>query len=93
MSSSDTLNVPCPKCYKHTKFQSKAGRCRMEEYNLKTAPLAILADVFEDSEHGCLVCEHCGEELRLLIQVKTEVVVATNDAPPAWMNAICVNID
>ena len=55
MGMFDTLLVRCKKCNKVLEFQSKAGRCMMEEYNLSDVPSDIAGSLDGESQE-CRVC-------------------------------------
>lgn len=75
MAMFDTVFVPCPRCGALKEYQSKAGDCTLEEYNIYDAPLAILADIQE----GCAWpknnrCYECDYEFKILVQKMVQVL-------------------
>ena len=72
MGMFDTVMVPCPKCGKRAEFQSKGGDCRLDVYDLETAPSDVLSNV---NRHSPYTCE-CGTVFAVKVQViATPVVV------------------
>lgn len=45
MGMFDSLYVECSKCHEQIEFQSKAGACRLDSYNLSDCPPAIAGDL------------------------------------------------
>jgi len=56
MGCFDSVMVPCPKCGKKHEFQSKSGRCCLDEYELADAPSDVMENV---NRHAPRECE-CG---------------------------------
>lgn len=56
----DSLYVECPKCHKQIEFQSKAGRCHLDQYTLANCPPAVAGDLIGETAR----CE-CGHEVTL----------------------------
>lgn len=69
MGCFDRVYITCPKCNKPVEFQSKAGRCWMDEYDESAVPLDIAADIDRDVE----VCPNCKASVVAvpLIAIKT----------------------
>jgi len=76
MGMYDEVILSCPKCNKLNEFQSKWGACKLERYSLNNAPLPIIADIHYDGQQGALLCDHCGIQLKLDVQIKTKLVSA-----------------
>ena len=67
----DRVWVYCPVCYNPIQFQSKAGDCKLRDFNaVEDVPLAIAADLHNTTEH----CENCGMEVKLRIPGVSEIV-------------------
>jgi len=60
MGMFDSLYVDCPKCGKRIEFQSKAGRCHMDEYTLSNCPPHIGGDLIGETRS----CE-CGHKVTI----------------------------
>ena len=73
MGMYDTVYFTCPSCGKITEQQSKAGPCQLRQFDLKNAPLSIIADLNSDGKNDRLYCNECG--IRLLIPVQFSVSV------------------
>lgn len=64
MGMFDTVRFTCPSCLEPVLVHSKAGDCRLEEFNAESGvPLVIAADL----EHQDAHCESCGSRLCLLV--------------------------
>ena len=64
MGMFDSLLVNCPNCRGEVEFQSKAGDCNLDVYNIHNVPAQIALDCKTDSE----VCLTCGRQVKLLVQ-------------------------
>lgn len=56
MGMFDTVMVPCPRCGEKYEFQTKGGRCLLENYELDEAPIEVLDDVNRNSPVHCRKC-------------------------------------
>lgn len=65
MGMFDTILAKCPKCNENLGFQTKGGKCFLENYELDNAPDDAMSNV---NRHSPLKCE-CGN--------KYEVDIAT----------------
>lgn len=70
MGMFDSLIVKCPKCGKGVEFQSKAGECLLNDYNLSTVPSEIAIDLNGETE----TCE-CGEILTIRTKLNTFIYI------------------
>ena len=71
MGMFDSVYVKCAKCGTEVEFQSKAGKCDLENYTINNAPPEILIDI--DKEIG--VCKECGHYNQIHVQVMTFATV------------------
>lgn len=58
MGMYDSVRVVCPNCESSLEFQSKAGECRLKEYELDNVPPSIAGDLIGESVYcrcGALV--------------------------------------
>lgn len=62
MGMFDSVMVPCPTCKKPVEFQSKAGACCCDVFDLATAPHEILTDILNSPEY----CRECGSWMALI---------------------------
>jgi transposase-like protein len=56
MGMFDTVMVPCPTCGERDGFQSKGGRCMLDEFTLEEAPDDVLSDVNRHAPSRCRKC-------------------------------------
>ena len=70
MGMFDSLIVNCPNCNGEVEFQSKAGNCSLDTYNIHNVPAQIAIDCKDDIE----TCHNCGKHIRLQVQ---SIVVVT----------------
>ena len=56
MGMFDRLYVSCPECHEDVEFQSKAGECLLESYDVVDVPVAIAIDL--DGETSTCECGH-----------------------------------
>ena len=70
MGMFDTVFLKCAGCGEELAVQSKAGPCECEEYTMATAPLSILADIYDDKKYydSELFCDKCGAQNEIQIQ-------------------------
>jgi transcription elongation factor Elf1 len=68
MGCYDTLNFACPACGRTVQVQSKAGPCKLADYNLKDAPLMVIADINDEGQRGKLYCQRCSAQLELEVR-------------------------
>jgi len=64
MGSFNTLVMPC-ECGGNVEFQSKAGRCDFQRYDVHHVPDVIAVDLRDEKE----TCVKCGTEYILDVQV------------------------
>ena len=55
MGMFDTVYVKCPGCGERVGCQNKSGGCYLDEYELDTAPIEVLADIL--GSNGWTYCE------------------------------------
>jgi len=55
MGMFDSLIIKCRQCGEDVEFQSKAGECRLEQYNLSDVP-ADIAGSLDGRSQECLKC-------------------------------------
>jgi hypothetical protein len=60
MGCFDTVTAKC-KCGGRVEWQSKAGECNLDVFSVHQVPLAIAADLIEDTAQ----CDLCEREYRL----------------------------
>jgi len=73
MGMFDTVNLSCPRCGERTSFQTKAGPCVSNNYELAEMP----ADIVDDLQWKNVRCEICDAPIhfkRTLLVVKVEAV-------------------
>lgn len=68
MSCYDTVHVACPRCGKDITFQSKAGPCRLADYNYSSVPIIIAASLDGDSQP----CPNCNTLVILTVPKTVE---------------------
>ena len=73
MSCYDNVHVACPKCNKDVIFQSKAGPCRLADYNYSSVPTIIAASLDGETQS----CPEC-RTLVILTVPKTVERIAMN---------------
>jgi hypothetical protein len=52
----DSIYAPCAHCGAPLEFQTKAGDCQMDRFEIDTAPAYLLWDVKDDPKH-CIKCD------------------------------------
>ena len=71
MGSYNTVHVPCPKCQKRNKLQTKSGSCKYADVTLKTASLGDLWGVVNEVH----TCTSCGAKYQInAVHVATTVL-------------------
>ena len=82
----DTVILKCPECDNEIKIQSKAGKCRLDEYQLADAPLSIAENMVDKSP---FTCDKCGCVFSIeLMKAKSIFMVFTTyggKARPGWV--------
>lgn len=63
MGMYDTVWVKCPHCGKRTDMQSKSGDCCLDNYELKDAPIEVVADLI--SGRGWTKCTWCSKNIKI----------------------------
>jgi len=71
MGMFDTVLVPCPECGKIKEFQSKSGKCILQEVDLKDCPIDILVDVNRHSPYTC----DCGTVFEVDLNTKKSIKI------------------
>lgn len=61
MGMFDSVKIDCPSCGATVEFQSKAGRCNLDEFSDEDVPLVIALDIVGDVE----TCVHCNKEFKI----------------------------
>lgn len=69
MGMYDSVHVNCPECHTVYEFQSKAGKCLLEEYPLMDAPLALLTDLYPP----VATCKKCKSSFKIVVSVNAWV--------------------
>jgi hypothetical protein len=64
MGMFDSLYVDCPNCGTTVEFQSKAGNCSCEDFNITNVPPEIALDCKDDVE----LCPNCSIDIGLNVQ-------------------------
>ena len=78
MSCFDSVYVKCPTCGCETEFQSKADKCAMHSYFLKSVPIKIAVDL----DNAVKVCSKCGTHLQLsAVGVPARVALVVETKP------------
>ncbi len=62
MGMFDSVMVPCPTCKQPVEFQSKAGPCFCDVFDLVNAPAEILTDILNEPNY----CQKCGSWMALI---------------------------
>ena len=70
MGMFDRLVVPCPECGEKVEFQSKAGHCNLDSFNLANVPTVIALDLKGEIE-TCVGCAHSCQVFTQIISVCT----------------------
>jgi hypothetical protein len=70
MGMFDRLIVNCPRCNNIVEFQSKAGDCGLNVYDIHNVPPQIALDLKDDSEQ----CSNCLHYVTLRVQ---SIVIVT----------------
>lgn len=73
MGMFDSVFVECPACGKRLEFQSKSGRCHLDEFTLWNAPTEVVAGT-DDVE-----CKKCGRTWKLVLPPVTPIVREVSD--------------
>lgn len=63
----DSVWVECPDCGRLVEFQSKAGKCGLNDYSITDVPVAIAGDLHDETRK----CSNCDE----IIRIRTTVIV------------------
>lgn len=69
MGCFDTLVVTCPRCPNKIKFQSKAGLCSLDTYDINDCPPVILDDLNGEYQK----CNYCGHYVTIRVQTIAKV--------------------
>ncbi len=69
MGCFDSLYVDCPKCNTPVEWQSKAGKCYLNQYTINDLPPAIAGDLHNQSAR----CDNCGTVLVVHTNVRVTV--------------------
>lgn len=71
MGCYDSVRFRCPSCSQRFVQQSKAGDCRLADYDSQQVPLTIAADLDGDE----VFCPHCNAGFRAVADSPTTVSV------------------
>ena len=69
MGCFDSLIVKCPQCKHDIEFQSKAGKCFLNDFSLEDCPTEILGDLHNQTE----TCQNCGYGATIKVQTMARV--------------------
>lgn len=83
MGCYDTVMAPCPQCGTKAEFQSKAGACELDTFEMNDAPPKILLDIEGDRA----TCEKCGIVFGLIVSVAVLATTARVHPTNAAMRA------
>jgi hypothetical protein len=72
MGMFDTVWAACPRCDHSNELQTKSGPCRLDEYDVSSAPTEVIAGVLGD--HHCTKCHK-----RFSIQAVTMAQIVAKD--------------
>lgn len=64
MGMFDSVVATCPKCGCEIEFQSKAGTCNLNRFQLDEVPVEIASNINGELRE----CENCGEMYRIQIE-------------------------
>lgn len=79
MGMYDTVIIPCPKCGAPVGIQSKTGECLLGQFNVDTAPEAVLSGL----DHDYLdQCDKCQAYLKCVVEPQRPIVYLKQVAPP-----------
>lgn len=71
MGMFDSLYVKCPKCGKEVEFQSKSGRCCMDNYNKNNLRPEVAVGINGD----IVECEFCQTNIKLVCNIPRKVKI------------------
>lgn len=74
MGCYDIVWVSCPKCGHEVEFQSKSGRCALDEYYWPKGANLIPPDIAGDLNDEVQRCEGCGHNVRIISTVILQVI-------------------
>jgi len=61
MGMFDSVYVKCKNCGEFVEFQSKAGDCNLDEYDISNCPPKIAGDIAGETQ----LCRNCGSPNRI----------------------------
>lgn len=64
----DRLNLECPGCESFVPVTTYTGPCENVDFSVDESPLAILAEVNEESREERVQCQSCGMHLALVVK-------------------------
>jgi len=71
MGMFDSFFIRCPKCKNTLEFQSKSGRCCLDEYNKDNLPVDVAIGINED----VVRCQFCNSRIRLICKLPKKVEI------------------
>ncbi len=78
MGMFDSITVSCPSCGKEQRTQSKSGPCRLDDYELDTAPINVLLDANRYAPFKC----PCGALFKVKLTVGRETILVDEEVKP-----------
>ena len=78
MGMFDTVYVKCPGCGERVGCQSKSGGCYLDEYELDTAPIEVLAGIL--GGNGWTYCETCDRDIVIKAPTGWSVKLGDDDS-------------
>lgn len=73
MGMFDTVIVRCPLCNTKMEFQSKAGDCELNEYEVYEVPVVVAQDINGSTDW----CPSCGKRIEIRVPFKIDTVCMT----------------
>ena len=70
MGMYDSVWVKCPKCKTENEFQTKSGKCLLDNYTLENCPGDVLEDINRHSPHLC----KCGTSYEVDIKERKSIL-------------------
>ena len=71
MGMFDRLFIRCKACGEKIEFQSKAGKCMLEEYNICDVPANIAGDLDGEAQ----TCLNCGKENTIVTRTFVDIYI------------------
>lgn len=83
MGMYDSVRIRCQNCKRvNADVQSKAGACQLKVYDLRDAPLCIVADLEEASAKGRIRCEFCSALIGIKVAWTVSVYEPESEVVP-----------